>query len=98
MELKWWNTTLGTAEVSPHIVRVFGRGGQARGLFISYSEFTEPAITTCRDALAGGAVIVLSKLQEIVELLEREADIKKWLKAKVTAAIADKNPLFLPPI
>ena len=98
VELKWWNTALGTAEVSPHIVRVFGRGGQARGLFISYSEFTAPAIATCRDALAGGAVVVLSKLQEIVELIDREADIKKWLKAKVTAAIADKNPMFLPPM
>lgn len=97
VELKWWNTPLGTAEVSPHLVRVFGRGGQARGLFISYSEFTEPAITTCREALAGGAVVVLSKLQEIVELLDREADIKTWLKAKVTAAIAGKNPMFLPP-
>jgi restriction system protein len=96
VELKWWNTTLGTSEVSPHLVRVFGRGGQARGLFISYTEFTEPAITTCREALAGGAVVVLSKLQEIVELLDREADIKKWLKAKVTAAIADKNPMFIP--
>ena len=98
VELKWWNTPLGTAEVSPHMVRVFGRGGHARGLFISYSEFTLPAITTCREALAGGAVVVLSKLQEIVELLNREADIKKWLKAKVTAAIIDKNPMFLPPM
>ena len=26
VELKWWSTALGTAEVSPHIVRVFGRG------------------------------------------------------------------------
>jgi len=43
-------------------------------------------------------VVVLSKLQEIVELLNREADIKKWLKAKVTAAIIDKNPMFLPPM
>jgi restriction system protein len=98
VELKWWNTALGTAEVSPHIVRVFNRGGQARGLFISYSEFTEPAITTCRDALAGGAVVVLSKLQEIVELIDHNADIKKWLKAKVTAAIAHKDPMFLPQV
>jgi|ERR1051326_1522987 hypothetical protein len=98
VELKWWNTPLGTAEVSPHMVRVFGRGGQARGLFISYTEYTEPAIATCRDALAGGAVVVLSKLQEIVELLDREADIRKWLKVKVTAAIADKNPMFFPSI
>jgi restriction system protein len=95
VELKWWNTPLGSAEISPHIVRVYGRGGQARGLFISYSEFTESAITTSRDALAGGAVIVLAKLQEIVELLDREADIKKWLKNKITAAIVDKNPLLI---
>ena len=98
VELKWWNTALGTNEVSPHIVRVYGRGGQARGLFISYSDFTAPAITTCREALAGGAVVVLSKLQEIVELVDHEADIKKWLKAKVTAAIAEKNPMFFPRI
>ncbi len=95
VELKWWNTPLGSAEIAPHIVRVYGRGGQARGLFISYSEFTESAITTSREALAGGAVIVLAKLQEIVELLDREADIKKWLKSKVTAAIVDKNPLLI---
>lgn len=96
VELKWWNTPLGTAEVSPHLVRVFGRGGQARGLFISYTEFTEAAITTCREALAGGAVVILSKLHEIVDLLNREADLKVWLKAKATAAIAEKKPMFLP--
>jgi hypothetical protein len=96
VELKWWNSTLGTGDVSQHIVRVYSRGGQARGLFISYSEFTVPAVTTCREALAGGVVVVLSKLQELVELLDKEGDIKTWLKAKVTAAIVDKNPLFLP--
>jgi len=96
VELKWWNTPLGTAEVSPHLVRVYGRGGQARGLFISYSEFTEPAITTCREALAGSAVVVLATLQEIVELLDRQNDFKKWMKLKITAAIADKNPLIRP--
>lgn len=42
VELKWWNTPLGTAEVSPHIVRVYGRGGQARGLFISYLSLPSP--------------------------------------------------------
>jgi hypothetical protein len=96
VELKWWSSALGTGDVSQHIVRVFNRGGQARGLFISYSEFTEPAVTTCREALAGGAVVVLSKLEELVDLLNKEADLKTWLKAKVTAAIVDKKPLFIP--
>src|SRR5207247_4118679 len=44
VEMKWWNTPLGVGEVSQHLVRVFSRGGQARGLFISYSAYTEPAI------------------------------------------------------
>ncbi|WP_367874410.1 restriction endonuclease [Luteolibacter sp. Populi] len=92
VELKWWKDALGTADISPHIVRVYNRGTQVRGLFISYSEFTGPAIATCRDALAGGAVIILSQLQEIVELLNTEGDLKKWLKAKTVAAIIDKNP------
>jgi restriction system protein len=98
VELKWWKTPLGTAEVSPHIVRVFSRGGQARGVFISYSEFTEPAIATCREAIAGGGIVVLATLQELVELLDRDRDLQSWLKAKVTAAIADKNPYYRPPI
>ncbi|MCZ7400771.1 MAG: restriction endonuclease [Candidatus Methanoperedens sp.] len=96
VEFKWWNKPLGTADVSPHLVRVYNRGGQARGIFISYSEFTTPAINTCRDALAGGVVIILCNLKEIVDLFENEGDIKKWLKDKVTAAVVDRNPFYLP--
>ena len=94
VEMKWWNTPLGVNEVAPHLVRVFGRGGQARGLFVSYTAFSAPAITECRNALAGGAVIVLATFQEIVALLERDGDLQSWLKRKVDAAIVDKDPLF----
>jgi restriction system protein len=94
VEVKWWNAPLGVNEVAPHLVRVFGRGGQARGLFVSYTSFTAPAITECRNALAGGAVIVLATLQEIVALLERDGDLPAWLKRKVDAAVIDKDPLF----
>lgn len=94
VEMKWWNAPLGISELAPHLVRLFGRGGQARGLFVSYTAFTAPAIAECRDALAGGAVIVLATLQEIVDLLERDGDLQSWLKRKVDAAIVDKNPLF----
>jgi len=94
VEMKWWNGPLGIGDVAPHLVRVFGRGGQARGLFLSYTPFTAPAVAECRNALAGGAVIVLATLQEIVDLLERDGDLQLWLKRKVDAAIIDKNPLF----
>jgi len=96
VELKWWNSPLGTAEVSPHLVRVYNRGGNARGIFISYSDFTAPAITTCREALGGGVVIVLAQLQEIVEILTQRRDLRNWLKSKITAAISERNPLYFP--
>jgi restriction system protein len=92
VEMKWWNTTIGVGDISPHLVRVFSRGGQARGIFISHTEFTDPAIAQCRDALAQGAVVVLATLQEIVSLLESGSEMKPWLKQKISAAIIDKRP------
>ncbi len=93
-EMKWWKNSIGVAEISPHLVRVFSRGGQARAFFISYSNFTEPAIQQCRDALAGGAIVCLVQVEEIVDALNSGADLKKLLKKKVQAAISHKNPLF----
>jgi hypothetical protein len=71
---------------------VFSRGGQVRGLFISYTDFTEAAIAQCRDAIVQGRVVILSTLEEIVSLLNQEGDMKAWLKAKLEAAIVDKQP------
>jgi restriction system protein len=94
VELKWWNTPLGSAEISPHIVRVYSRGSNARAIFISYSRFTPSAIQTCREALTGGPVVVLCELEEIVQLLNKEGNLRSWLKEKVNAAIVHKNPLY----
>jgi hypothetical protein len=95
VEVKWLNTTIGVSDIAPHLVRVFNRGGQARGLFVSYTDFTDPAIAQCRDALSRGAVVVLSTLQEFVSCLERESDLKQWLKSKVNSAIVDKQPFVI---
>ena len=62
----------------------------AYGLFISYTDFTEAARKTFRDATLQGRVIIFAKPEEIVELLELEGDIKSWIKQKVRVAIADK--------
>ena len=98
VEMKWWNKPIGPGEIAQHLVRVYSRGGQVRGLFISYSDFTPSAVESCRQGLASGAVVVLCLLQEIVRLLESQGDFKEWLKAKVTASIIDKNPLSNPRI
>ncbi|MDZ4854262.1 MAG: restriction endonuclease [Nitrospirota bacterium] len=92
VEMKWWNSPIGVGDIAPHLVRIFNRGGQARGVFISYTDFTEPAVSQCRDALVRGAVVVLATLQEIVTLLNAEGDLKAWFRAKLNAAIVDKQP------
>ncbi len=94
VEMKWWDKPLGVGEVSQHLVRVFNRG-ESRGIFISASGYTDPAITTCRDS-AGKIVVTLCTLQEFVSLLEREADLKSFLKEKINAAIVHKNPFYEP--
>jgi hypothetical protein len=90
--MKWWFQPLGVGEVSHHLVRVFNRNA-ARGILISQSGFTEPAITTCRESLAK-SVFVLGHLSEIVFLLERDGCLKDLIRSKVQAAIIDKKPLL----
>lgn len=94
VEMKWLRERVGVRDVSEHLVRLFGRGDM-RGIFISASGFTDPAVATCRDALAQ-RVNVLCGLDELALLLERGADLKRYLKAKVEAASLDKQPLFRP--
>ncbi|WP_135553345.1 restriction endonuclease [Paenibacillus cymbidii] len=90
VEMKWWGQAVGPDEIGKHLVRIFTRG-QARGLFISVSGFTDPVITTCKQAL-DKVVIVLCDLQEIISMFEDKGDLKKFLKEKIQAAIIDRNP------
>ena len=95
VEMRWWKSPIGPGEVSPHIVRIFNRGLQVKGIFISYSPYTDGAIETCKQALAGGAVVALCTLEEIVWVLDRYeqgADLRATLRAKVHAALLDKCP------
>jgi restriction system protein len=94
VEMKWWHDPLGVKEVSPHLVKIFSRG-QTGGIIISASNYTEPAITECRNALFS-KVVVLCRLEEIVLLLEKEMDLRTFLKSKINAAKMDKNPLYEP--
>lgn len=94
VEMKWWSQPLGVGDIAPHLVRVFGRSG-ARGLVISSSGYTEPAVSTCRDALQQ-RVCVLATLEEFVLLLEQDESLVSLLREKVRTAITDKTPLTEP--
>ena len=92
VEMKWWDKPLGNGEVSQHLVRVFNRQC-VRGILISYSGYTSPAITMCKDSLSQ-MVIVLCTLQEIMRILEEGGNLKELLKLKIHGALIDKNPMY----
>lgn len=96
VEMKWWGEPLGPGEVSQHLVRLYQRS-DVRGLIISYSDYTPAAIDVCRQALQQ-RVVALARLQELVTLLDQEKDLSAFLRAKVNAAMLDKNPWYEPPL
>jgi len=94
VEMKWYKNPVGKAEISEHLVRLMSRA-EARGLFISASDFSDPAIHTCRDFLQH-KVVALCHLQEIVVALEQQCDLADCFVQKVQAAQIHKNPYFKP--
>jgi hypothetical protein len=90
VEMKWLATAVGVGDVSRHLVRVYHRG-HTRGLFISATEFTGPALETCREALQK-TVVTLALVEELMVVLEQQLNLRLFLKAKVQAAQIDKNP------
>ena len=90
VEMKWWSQPLGVGDVSPHLVRLYSRS-DVRGLVISTSGYSDPAIAACREALHQ-RVCMLATLREIVHLLERHESVADLLRRKVRSAITDKAP------
>ena len=90
VEMKWLKDPVGRGDVSEHLVRVFNRSA-SRGIFISYSGYTGPAIETCKESLSK-MVVVLCTLEEFVFMLERENSLEAFLKAKVHGSIVEKQP------
>ena len=61
VEMKWLKERAGVPDVSEQLVRVFNRT-EARGIIISASGFTGPAVTTCREAL-NNRMVTMCELQ-----------------------------------
>jgi hypothetical protein len=94
VEMKWYRSPVGVPEISQHLVRIISRD-QARGFFISASDFTDPAVAITREFLQQ-KLMALCHLEEIVAVLERQHDLPDFLNQKVQAAIVHKNPYFRP--
>ena len=94
VEMKWHKDHVGKAQISGHLVRLMGRA-EARGLIISASDFTGPAVHMSREFLQH-KLVVLCHLQEIVSVLDHHHDLSDFLNQKIEAAIIHKNPYFKP--
>jgi restriction endonuclease Mrr len=90
VEMKWWKEPVGVPEISQHMMRVFLRA-EARAIIISASDFTAPAVTTCKEALSQ-KIVTLCTLEEIVRLLDQHGSLPDLLRRKVDVTIMDKNP------
>jgi sugar/nucleoside kinase (ribokinase family) len=80
VEMKWYRNPVGKPEISEHLVRLMSRA-EVRGIFISASDYTEPAIHTVREFLQH-KVLVLSTLHEIVRLLEQQTTFRSSSQRK----------------
>ena len=94
VEVTWYSSPVGRGKVSEHLVRLMNRA-EARGIFVSASEYTKPAIAVARDFL-NHKVVVLATLDEIVRMLEGSDELGVLLERKVTAALIERNPCFRP--
>ena len=73
VEMKWTSDNVGKDLISEHLVRVYHRG-LSRGMFISCSNYTEPAIAISKESLQK-TVFVLITLDEIVFMLEQQRSL-----------------------
>ncbi len=92
VEMKWWDKPIGRQEIAPHLVSVFNRGGDVRGIFIAYSGFSAAAVADVKTALAQ-KILVLVELEEIVMALDRDMDFKALLIDKIHHSQTHKDPL-----
>ena len=90
VEIKWWESSIGPQEISPHLSRLMLRANVS-GIFISNSDYTPAAIEMCRDFLQQ-KILVMCTLREFVDVLNRDRDLVNMLRAKIRAAKLDRNP------
>lgn len=83
LEAKWTNKKTDKADLVVFNDKVTSKSGFTRGLFISFSGFSDDALSTF--ATGRTVNIVLMTVQELAIALDRKLDLKTVLSAKVRA-------------
>lgn len=94
VEIKWYQEKLARKDVAPSLVSVFSRSDVGLVL-ISASGFHSSALQDVESALRDRTVILV-ELREIVAALEQDSPVADLLRAKISSAHLDKNPLTYP--
>jgi hypothetical protein len=68
--------------------------GDIRGIYISASGYTEPAIDTVKKAKIAGAFVFLCTTYGLFRLMEERADLLEYCRKRITAADVDENPFL----
>lgn len=95
VEMKWKKDPIGSDDIFSHLGRIYHRAN-AHGIFISASSYTPSGLTAAKEALIKNALLVLFDLEELVKIIENEADFRQYVKDKIQMAIIDKEPYKKP--
>lgn len=95
VEMKWKKDKIGSEDIFAHLGRIYHRTS-AQGIFISASGFSDSGIIASKEALVNKAILVLTDLEEFINILDNEKDLLQYFKAKIRKAIIDKQPYTKP--
>lgn len=95
VEMKWKKDKISSEDIFAHLGRIYHRTN-AQGVFISASGFSSSGVEAAKDALVNKAILLLTDLDEFVNVLDNEKDLNQYLKAKIRNAIIDKEPFTKP--
>ena len=95
VEMKWKKDKIGSDDIYAHLGRIYHRTS-AQGVFISASGYSDSAIIASKEALVNNAILILTDLEEFINVLDNEKDLVQYFKAKIRKAIIDKDPYTKP--
>jgi restriction system protein len=95
VEMKWKKDKIGGDDIFAHLGRIYHRTS-AQGIFISASGYSDSGIIAAKEALLKNAILILTDLEEFVNILENEKDLVQYFKAKIRKAVIDKEPYSKP--
>lgn len=88
LEAKWQNSQVGAAELHTFHGKIEQRAAWTRGLFVSYSGFTEPGLI----AFGRGKRVICMDGLDIHDMLSKKLSIATVLEAKVRRAAETGSP------